>query len=220
MEAIYRTNIIATRHLLAALATLSAPPESILLASSANIYGNANVSTIDENTPPAPANDYAVSKLAMEYMAHLWLEKLPIVIVRPFNYTGVGQRDNFLLPKIVKHFRQRMPILELGNIEVERDFSDVRTVVEAYRRLLESRVARGTFNVCSGTAYSLNQVLDMMSQMTHHSPEIRINPNFVRANEVKRLVGSKTFLESTVGLLSHYPLEQTLKWMLASTRQF
>src|SRR3546814_16114023 len=84
---------------LEALAAEAHAVECILLASSANVYGNAAEGVLDESTPLRPANDYAVSKAAMEYMARLWFDKLPIVIARPFNYTGIGQSDAFLLPK-------------------------------------------------------------------------------------------------------------------------
>lgn len=212
--AIYRTNIVGTRNLLEALVQCGCKPSSVLLASSANIYGNATVVPIDEAAPSAPNNDYAVSKLAMEYMARLWMDKLPITMVRPFNYTGVGQSVNFLLPKIVDHFRRKASVLELGNLDVVRDFSDVRSVVKRYRLLLESDQAGDVFNVCSGLGYSLLQVVQMMRELSGHDPEIRVNPAFVRANEVHRLVGSSSKLDAAIGKVGDIPLRETLRWML------
>ena len=212
---IYATNLVGTRHLLAALAAGDAPPSAILLASSANVYGNATEGVIDESVAPAPANDYAVSKLAMEYMAATWRDKLPITIVRPFNYTGIGQSPDFLLPKIVAHFRRKAELLELGNLDVERDFSDVRTVSDCYRRLLNAATAGQVFNICSGTGYALRSVLQMAVEISGHNPEILINPAFVRANEVKKLVGSKEALERAIGPVAGPSLRETLQWMLA-----
>ncbi len=216
--AIYSTNLIGVRHLLAALAAMAggdAPPSAVLLASSANVYGNSTAGVIDESVPPAPANDYAVSKLAMEYMAATWHAQLPITVVRPFNYTGVGQSEDFLLPKIVSHFRRRAALLELGNLDVERDFSDVRTVVDCYARLLRSNAAGQVFNVCSGVGHTLRGVLQMAVDITGHMPEVRVNPAFVRANEVPKLVGSRAALERAIGAVAGPALRDTLRWMLA-----
>ncbi len=214
VEAIYRTNIVGTRHLLAALAGATHRPETILLASSANIYGNATAGVINESVLPAPANDYAVSKLAMEYMAATWHDRLSITRVRPFNYTGVGQSADFLLPKIIDHYRRRAPVLELGNLDVERDFSDVRMVVDCYRRLLDSPQPGAVFNVCSGVGHALCDVLEMAATLSGHRPEIRVNPAFVRANEVKKLVGSRAALEAAIGPVRGPALQETLRWML------
>ncbi|WP_175692647.1 NAD-dependent epimerase/dehydratase family protein [Burkholderia ambifaria] len=217
-DAIYRTNVVGTRNLLGALANLQSRPKAVLLASSANIYGNAAVEVIDESVEPNPANDYAVSKLAMEYMARLWCDKLPIVVARPFNYTGVGQSPQFLLPKIVSHFQRGERVIELGNIDVERDFSDVRRVVDAYRRLLQLAPAGGVFNVCSGRAVSLKAVIAMMEKIAGYTIEVRVNPAFVRANEVRRLQGDGTRLQAAIGPLDDIPLESTLRWMFGGGR--
>jgi nucleoside-diphosphate-sugar epimerase len=212
-EAIYQVNVVGTRNLLEALAALEDRPRSVLLASSANVYGNATVDVLDEAVPPAPANDYAVSKLAMEYVARLWLDRLPIVITRPFNYTGVGQSPNFLLPKIVSHFQARAPVIELGSTDVARDFSDVRMVVKVYRNLLELSPVGDVFNVCSGTTYTLSDVLRMMAGIAGYEIEVRVNTSFVRPNEVKRLLGSRRKLERAIGAVPAIPLEVTLRWM-------
>jgi len=154
----------------------------------------------------------------MEYMARLWHDKLPIIVARPFNYTGVGQSSQFLLPKIVGHFQRGERVIELGNIDVERDFSDVRRVVDAYRRLLQLAPAGGVFNVCSGRAVSLKSVIATMEQIAGYSIEVRVNPAFVRANEVRRLQGDGSRLQAAVGPLEDIPLETTLRWMFDGGR--
>ncbi len=210
---IYQVNVVGTRNLLAALASSPYRPSCVLLASSANVYGNADVAVIDEHVMPAPANDYAVSKLAMEYMARLWMDKLPIVIARPFNYTGPGQTENFLLPKIVAHFRQGARQIELGNLAIARDFSDVRMVASCYRRLLAAAPAGQTFNVCSGRSHSLASVIEMVEDMAGYRIEVRVNPAFVRANDVLTLVGSNDRLTQAIGPTRPVPLADTLRWM-------
>ena len=213
VEQIYKVNVVGTRHLLEALAAQEKKPSAVLLASSANIYGNTSVEVIHEDVPPAPANDYAVSKLAMEFAARLWMDKLPIIMVRPFNYTGVGQADNFLLPKIVSHFRRKAADIELGNLHVWRDFSDVRVVAAAYRHLLAAAPAGQVFNVSSGKAHSLGEALRMMEAIAGYRINVHVNPAFVRANEVVRLTGDNARLAGVVGAIEPLPLEQTLRWM-------
>ena len=215
VDAIYRTNVVGTRNLLEALAQNRGVLDCVLLASSANVYGNSVGGVLDESTTPSPANDYAVSKLAMEYAARLYADRLPLVVVRPFNYTGVGQSDSFLIPKIVSHVRRRAPMIELGNLDVARDFSDVRNVVQLYKHLLENSAAVGqTFNVCSSQAWSLNDVISLVRELSGHDFEVRVNPAFVRQNEVKTLVGCRAKLNAAVGEIPEIALRDTLRWML------
>jgi nucleoside-diphosphate-sugar epimerase len=213
VDELYRANIVGTHNLLEAIAGAAHRPRIVVLASSANIYGNASVEPIHEDVPPAPANDYAVSKLAMEHVARLWSDRLPIAITRPFNYTGVGQNSRFLIPKIVDHFRRGERKIELGNIKVWRDFSDVRSVAHYYHRLVELAPAGATINLCSGVAHSLAEVLDMMASIAGYQIEVQVNPAFVRSSEVVRLVGSRERLVEILGEQQPIPLAETLKWM-------
>ncbi len=214
-DAIYNANLLGTRHLLEALLTTATDLEGVLLASSANVYGNATEGVLDESSPFAPANDYAISKAAMEYLARLYQSRLPLIVTRPFNYTGVGQAEQFLIPKIVAHTRRRAEVIELGNLDIARDFCDVRQVAQAYRRLLESPSAVGqTVNICSGSAYTLQYVLEQAAAISGHSMEVRVNQAFVRSADVKNLFGSRTKLDSLIGDLTQIELKDTLRWMI------
>lgn len=217
VDEIYRVNVMGTRNLLGALSELVRKPQIVVLASSANIYGNADVDPITEDTPPAPANDYAVSKLAMEYMARLWMDKLPIVITRPFNYTGVGQSEQFLIPKIVSHFRRRADVIELGNTEVERDFGDVRDVARVYRNILETKPVGRVINICTGIGVSISGIISILENLTNHHIVARTNQAYVRANDIIRLVGSNSQLISIMGDSRWMGMEKTLAWMLKET---
>lgn len=214
IEAIYRVNIIGTRNLFEALAQGKHQPRAVLVASSANIYGNNQAGILDEREPAAPMNDYAISKLAVEQLARIWMDKLPIIVTRPFNYTGVGQSTNFLIPKIIQHFQQRAVKIELGNLDVERDFSDVRTVVKTYARLLDLAPTGMTLNICSGQGTSLRQILAMAGALAGYQIEVSVNPAFVRANEVRKLIGSTEKLKEVVGLVPEISIDETLVWML------
>jgi len=215
-DAMYRTNVVGTRNLLEALSTLPRVPDAILLASSANVYGNNAVEFLHESVAPAPANDYAVSKLAMEFMANLWAGKLPLTLVRPFNYTGVGQAEHFLIPKIVSHFRRGDKVIELGNLNVARDFQDVRFVARSYASLLGAGSAGSVVNLCSGESVSLLDIVAMMEDIAGYKIDVRVNPAFVRGNEVAKLTGDNSRLRSLIGPLDIIPLRKTLEWMYAS----
>lgn len=210
---IYNSNVVGTHNLLTALAESSHSPRSVILASSANIYGNASSAALHEQSTPNPMNDYAVSKLSMEYMASLWFDRLPVTIVRPFNYTGIGQSEKFLIAKIVAHYRQKQPSILLGNLDVWRDFSDVRFIASAYAKLAQLAPSGEKINLCSGVSYSLHQVIADMNEIAGYDIEIGVNPDLVRNNEVSKLVGDNDKLFSLVGEFEQRPFIETLRWM-------
>lgn len=215
---LYAVNTVGTTHLLDALVLLDKPPKKVLLASSANVYGNCTVSPISETQAPAPVNHYATSKLAMESMARNYMGQLPIVLTRPFNYVGPGQAPQFLIPKLVDHFYRRVDRVELGNLHVAREFNDVRNVCEAYLALIEHGDSGAIYNICSGQAFTLKQVIDTLSELTQHKIEVTVNPAFVRPNEIHLLCGDPTKLHTLIDAngiaLSSISLKQTLSFML------
>jgi len=215
VEEIYRTNLVGTHNLLEAFIRSKCNPTTLLVASSANVYGNRVEGQISEDCGLDPINDYAISKVASEYVLKMYAEKLPIICARPFNYTGVGQSDLFLIPKIVSHARARSPVISLGNLDTARDFSDVRTVAMKYFRLIQTPAAIGqTFNICSGTAYSLKEILEMVARLSRHDIRVEVDPGLVRPNEVKQLWGDPRKLNSLIGTQDDIPLEHTIQWML------
>lgn len=222
-HAFYGVNVVGSTNLLNALVALPVRPKRVLLASSANIYGNSKHSPIDEMQPPAPVNHYGTSKLAMEYMARTYTDRLNLVITRPFNYTGPGQDINFLIPKLATHFAERAPSIALGNLNVEREFNDIQMVCDAYLVLLTHGEPGEIYNICSGNPYALRFVIETFSRLTGHSPLIEVNPAFVRANEVHRLCGNPEKLNRLIqasGATVHTPtLDETLERMLQALKK-
>ena len=217
-EAFYRVHALGTGNLLKALTHLPTAPKKILLASSATVYGNSSNPFSVESQTLEPVDHYAISKVAMEEMAKTYFERLPIVITRPFNYTGIGQKGDFLIPKLIRHFANQYPFIELGNLNIEREFNDVHTICSAYFNLLELGEPGEIYNVCTGQARSLKFVLNSLSDLSGYSPEIRVNPDFVRTREVLRMCGNPKKLQdllSAKGInLVIPPLNETLKAML------
>ena len=209
---IYQVNQLGTLNLLDAIRKSAPEITKVMIASSANIYGNTTKLPITESVPPAPVNHYGMSKVTMEMATQLYTD-LPIVVTRPFNYTGCGQNPNFLIPKIVTAFKAGKKEIELGNLDVSRDFSDVRDVVAGYLRLLETENTALTYNICSGTATSLLSVVETLNDLAGYKIQVCVNPDFVRDNEIKMLYGSPALLEGAVGTYRKYTLTDTLAWM-------
>jgi len=213
----YQTNIMGSRNILRSLSENGVTPASILLVSSANVYGISKNTMLSEDDAVNPVNDYAVSKVAMEMMAKQFSKLLNIVVARPFNYTGRGQSDNFLMPKIVNHFRNEAEFIELGNLDVSRDFSDIRTVVYYLKCLIESENAIGqTYNLCSGIATSLKQILSICEEISGRKLVIRQRSGLIRDNEVEVLVGNPEKLRREIGLGQTYSIRDTIEWMMSN----
>jgi len=147
------------------------------------------------------------------------MKDLPIIITRPFNYSGVGQHEIFVIPKIVRAFANRDSAIELGNLNVHREFNDVRDVCAAYISLLEAPCRNEKVNICSGNPVSLAEVIMLMESISGHHPEIKINQDFVRVNEIPMLVGSNERLKRITGLTFKYSINQTLSWMYSISSQ-
>jgi len=210
----YRVNVIGTENLFEALLKLENKPEKVLVASSANIYGNCDKSPILETQHPLPVNHYAMSKLAMEFMARTYLDRLPLFFTRPFNYIGLGQADSFVIPKLISHFTEKAEVIELGNLNIEREFNDVRFVCDAYLRLLDVAKPGEVYNICSGKPVTLSSVIELLTEMTGHQINVKVNPAFVRKNEVHELFGNPEKLFNTIGTIQQPILKDTLNWIL------
>lgn len=209
----YDVNVFSTLNILESCYELGINPKKIILSSSANVYGNPLVDKVNESSTPAPINHYAMSKMAMECMSKLWFEKLSILITRPFNYIGVGQDEKFLVPKIVNHFKSNKKVIELGNLDVSRDFSDVLDISCYYVDLMESSIKSEIVNLCSGKAQTLMGIIREMEYISGHSIEVKVNDKFVRNNEIKTLVGDNSKLISITGRSPVHRISETLRRM-------
>lgn len=216
-RAFYDVNLFGTLNLLEALHAAGVTPSRIVLASSANVYGNCERSPIAETEPPAPVNHYAMSKLAMEHLAVAKAPRTGLTFVRPFNYTGPGQPSHFVIPKLVDHFRRRAPEIALGNVEVQREYNDVRFTCDALLALLRPDTPTGTYNICTGVPHSLGEVIGLLEELTDHHPRITRDPALVRPQEIHRLCGDPARLRAACGTLPAYTLRETLAWMLEAT---
>ena len=217
-ESIYAVNTFGPQNILSACLKLSKPPKNIILASSANIYGLQDKEQVNEDCKPNPVNHYGCSKWSMEQIAQTYSSDLNITITRPFNYTGAGQQSKFIVPKIVEHFKQKSPTLKLGNIDIWRDFSDVRWIAEVYTCLLATP-ANGIRNVnlCSGRLIAIKEIITILQDVTGHEINIETDKGLMRQADIKRQCGdNKKLFELLPDLSPPIPFEKTIQWMVDS----
>ena len=216
---VYSVNVVGTANLLNALATLVARPRLVIVASSATVYAPPDgEAPIGEDFRLDPGNHYAASKRAVEDVARLFQDRLRILVTRPFNYTGPGQSTTFLVPKIVDHFARRAPEIELGNLDLFRDISDVERVVEAYARMVSAELEPATVNICSGRTVLLRDVVSLMEDIAGYRITVIQNPDLMRPNEARTVVGSAARLERLVGKLPNPDFGLTLRRMYEARR--
>lgn len=212
---LYKTNVIGTEYVLKAIGEAPELKPHVILASTAGVYGNQSRPLLDEALEPKPANHYALSKLAMEYLARQYADLYPIRIIRPFNVVGPGQSDTFLVPKLVKHFMMNADEIQLGNLKPERDYIDVRDFVAVLSRLTQIvPPSLDIVNICSGVGTSVAQVAEWLADMTGHHPTLTVSPKFVRKNEVWRMVGDNRKVLDLVKYQLRYSVREALEWMV------
>lgn len=209
----YKVNTIGTTNILDTLIELGQKPSKVILASSATVYGNLGLTVLEESLCPKPANHYGASKYAMECLASSYFDKLSIIITRPFNYTGVGQTEYFLIPKIIKHYKERKETIELGNLDVSREFNDVSFVCDIYNQLLKSDINSEVVNICSGFGIKLLDVIEMMNEIAGYKIKVHVNPDFVRRDEIKTLTGSTKKLFDIIGEVKQKEFQEILRTM-------
>jgi GDP-4-dehydro-6-deoxy-D-mannose reductase len=220
---VLRVNVIGTAELLAAARVLAEPP-TVLVVSSAEVYGVVTPEQLPlgEAAPTAPATPYAASKLAAEAVAlQAWRGyRQPVIVVRPFNHIGPGQSPNFAVPALAKRIvdasKSGAGSLRVGTLTTRRDFTDVRDVVVAYRLLIERGRAGSTYNVCSGIDVAISEVAVELLHLAGADLELVTDPALVRPVDVPVLRGDAGLLHAATGWAPSIPLATTLADVLAS----
>jgi nucleoside-diphosphate-sugar epimerase len=196
----YITNVIGTENILRSLKSSVNKKVRFIFISTAGVYGNQPVDCLHENLCPMPVHHYGMSKFCAERVVMNFEDVVDYTIVRPFNIIGKGQHSEFIVPKLANAFMSRQEYVELGNIDVYRDYMDVESACEAITKLEMAKISFGeTVNLCTGRATSLRQLIEEFEKISGHSMEIRTNNKFVRNNEVWKLIGSADKLNKLLG---------------------
>ena len=220
----YEINLHGTINLLEALKQHGFSG-AFLYVSSGDVYGAVppEALPVTEERIPRPRNPYAAAKLAAEaYCCQASVTSgLRVLVARPFNHIGAGQSERFFLPAMARQIVEvkqgrRAPHIEAGNIDVTRDFSDVRDVVHAYLRLLASGRSGEVYNVCSGIERNVGEVLRRMLELARVAADIKVAEEKLRPNEQKRHCGSNRKLCDDTGWRPRIPFDQSLRDLLHS----
>ena len=199
----------------------------MLVISSGDIYGDQHIDApATENSPLRPANPYSVSKVTQDMLAlqYYLSNSLPIMRARPFNHLGTGQSHGFVAPdfafqiaRIEAGFQE--PMIHVGNLMAERDFTDVRDVMRAYRLIMESGTPGEAYNISSGQTWSIRALLDTLLTFTTIEIEVRVDPTRLRPGRLSKIWGDSTRLRAATGWEPVVPLQQTLLEVLEECRQ-
>jgi len=221
-EGTLRVNLFGTLNLLRALddARFSGP---LLFVSSGDVYGNVpeHRLPVDENQPPSPRNPYAVSKVAAEALCRQWAltSNKRVVVARPFNHIGPGQGEQFAIPAFVRQIAEIRaglcpPVVAVGDIDVTRDFTDVRDIVRGYFALLERGVSGEVYNVCSGQERTVRSLLERLIELAGVAVEITQDAARLRPAEHRRAAGDPGKINQATGWRARTPLDESLCAML------
>jgi GDP-4-dehydro-6-deoxy-D-mannose reductase len=220
-ERALRVNVMGTLHLLEAaqLAGLECP---ILVTGSALVY-RPSAGPITEDSPIGPTSPYGVSKLAQEMLA-LLAASSPTFVARPFNHAGPRQTTDYVTSAFARQIAEiekglAPPVLKVGNLESRRDITDVRDVVRAYRLLVTSGQPRRPYNVCSGRAYRVAELLEGLVGLSRLRVTVEADPDRMRPSDNPVVLGDRSRILDEVGWAPEIPIERTLGDLLEYWRQ-
>jgi GDP-6-deoxy-D-talose 4-dehydrogenase len=216
-QEIFKINFNGTINLLFASIKLKKVPR-FLFVSSSQVYGIVDKlkQPLSEDVPANPVNMYGASKAAGENAVVAFHHEydLPVVIARPFNHTGRWQALNFIVPKLVYAFKEKKSEIKLGNIQVYRDFLDVRDVVNAYIKIMDNFYSNEVYNISSEKYILILEIISLLKEITGHDPEIITDDGFLRKNEIVYALGDSSKIKKQLNWVPKYSLTETLKWML------
>lgn len=186
-ELCFKINVDGTKNLLDAVVKSGLKPR-VLIVSSAEVYGRPKYIPIDEKHPLDPVSPYGKSRVEQEKLALSY--NLPVIISRSFNHTGPGQPATFVIPSFKKQVSEAKDgdTIFVGNLDLVRDFSDVRDVVHAYRTLIEKGKVGEVYNVGSGVGYKLRDILDKMIKESGKKLKVEVDPKKYRDVDIPKLV--------------------------------